>query len=499
MSDGDPGAGGHLPPDRPGAEFPPGEARLTGNAYPPRAGAGAQPPGPRRRRRSHSRLWISLGVGTALLVALVVIISAVALHDPGSGVPPGTPTTAQLARVLPPSKALPAGWYLVYANNDGSPYFQPGSAPPRPITACYDFSAGTDLGLAGDTFTSLAAETAQYGAGSGFLRIVLFSVLPGAGAAAIQAVRDWVPRCSSYTVNDISYSVTAAAVPGLGDESLSLHVKQLTGFAPFSSNDTDTLVVRVGNDLVVILCKAPPQQQITSLASLATPIIKKIPSASTLPTSAPPGPEALPAPSPNLTVGQLKRLLPVHAGLPAEYYQGQPPLSAVSDSNVGQFNYPLVRPPATLSCNQIPQLQGYGSLTEFDVNFRNVAYLDVYDLNSNAMDVVIDEPSTMALADADFSAVKEAAARCPTLSYNSHGLITTYRTVVTSVPGLGNENINIQMTPTASNISGEISGLQDVLLVRVGGALVMVDYSLVVPGQVVPSVAAIARPVVGGL
>jgi hypothetical protein len=28
---------------------------------------------------------------------------------------------------------------------------------------------------------------------------------------------------------------------------------------------------------------------------------------------------------------------------------------------------------------------------------------------------------------------------------------------------------------------------------------VMVDYSLVVPGQVVPSVAAIARPVVGGL
>jgi hypothetical protein len=257
------------------------------------------------------------------------------------------------------------------------------------------------------------------------------------------------------------------------------------------------LVVRVGNDLVVISCQAPPQTLITSLASMATPIIKKVPAASTLPTSAPPGPEAVPAPSPNLSVGQLERLLPVHAGLPAEYYQGQP-LAASSNNSGGPFNYPLARPPATLSCNQIPQVEGTG-LTEFDVNYRNVAYLDVYDPNSNALDVVIDEPSSMALADADFSALQEAAARCPTTSSNEDGLITTYRTVVTSVPGLGNENINIQMNPTATNTSGEISGLQDILLVRVGGALVMVDYSLSIPGQTVPSVAAIARPVVGGL
>jgi hypothetical protein len=446
-------------------------------------------------------LWITLGAGTALLVALVVIISAVALHGPGSGVPPGTPTTAQLARLLPPSKALPAGWYLVYARNDGSPYLQTGSAPPRPIAACYDFNEGFDLGFAGDKYLSGASETAQYGAGpgDGFLRVVLFSVLPGDAAAAIQAVRDSAGRCSSYTNNHISYTVaTATAAPGLGDESLDVHVTQLTSTAPLYSTDNNTLVVRVGNDLIVIMCLAPPGTLITSLASLATPIIKKIPSASTLPTSAPPGPEAVPAPSPNLTVGQLKRLLPVHAGLlPAEYYQGQP-LSAGSDSSVGPFNYPFARPPATLSCTQIPHLEGSG-LTELDVNYRNVAYLDMYSIDSNALDVVIDEPSSTALTDADFSALKEAAARCPTLSYNAAGLITTYTTVVTSVPGLGNENINIQMNPTASNTSGEISGPQDILLVRVGGALVMVDYNLSTPGQVVPAVAAIARRVAGGL
>ena len=499
MSDRDPGVGRHLPPDRPGQEFPPGEARLTGSAYPPPAGAGAQPPGPHRRRRSHTRLWIMLGAGTALLVVLVVIIFAETRPGPGSGVPPGPPPAAQLARLLPPTQALPAGWYLVYARNDGGPYTQPGTAPPRPVAACYDFNVGTDLGVPGDTFVSSASETAQYGAGpgDGFLRVDLFSVLPGDGAAAIKAMRDSVTRCSSYTDNQISYAVTATSVPGLGDESLDVHVTQLTSTAPLKSIDTNMLVVRVGNDLVVISCQAPPQTLITSLASMATPIIKKVPAALTLPTSAPPGPEAVPAPSPNLSVGQLERLLPVHAGLPAEYYQGQP-LAASSNSSGGPFNYPLARPPATLSCNQIPQVEGTG-LTGFDVNYRNVADLDVYDPNSNALDVVIDEPSSMALADADFSALKEAAARCPTISSNEDGLITTYRTVVTSVPGLGNENINIQMNPTATNTSGEIGGLQDILLVRVGGALVMVDYSLSIPGQAVPSVAAIARPVVGGL
>ena len=454
-----------------------------------------------RRSRSPARSWrlrITVGAVTGLLVVAGAI--TVVLHGPGPSAAQGTPTGAQLAQLLPQSKALPTGWYLVHSNDSGSAYAQAGSVPPRPLPACYDFNEGFDLGVPGDTFVSSASETAQYGAGpgDGFLRVDLFGVKPSAGTAAIKAVRTSVERCSSYTTKEgpytVPYTVTAAPVPGLGDESLAVHVTQQKPVGALSQiTDNDTLVVRVGSSILVIECLAPPRSLITALDSIAGPIARKLPSATALPASRPATPGPAPAPSPGLTASQLERLLPVHTGLPAEYYQGQP-LSASGRSSTGQ--YPLAQPPTALSCNQIPRLEGAG-LTELDVNYRAVAYLDAYSPNSNALDAVIDEPSTVALADADFRALQAAAARCPALSYDSAGLVTTFTTVVTSVPGLGDESLNIRMVPATSNDPEEgTGGPQDILLVRAGGALVMVDYNLSTPGQAVPPVVTIAQALV---
>ena len=112
------------------------------------------------------------------------------------------------------------------------------------------------------------------------------------------------------------------------------------------------------------------------------------------------------------------------------------------------------------------------------------------DADSDNLDVVLDEPTSTALAEADFQAFQQAAARCPTLTSSQ----TRYKTVVTSVPGLGNENVSIQMDPTST--SPYALGPQDMLLVRVGSALVLADSDLSSPGEHGPSLVAIARPIV---
>ena len=65
------------------------------------------------------------------------------------------------------------------------------------------------------------------------------------------------------------------------------------------------------------------------------------------------------------------------------------------------------------------------------------------------------------------------------------------------MPGLGDESLNIRMVPATSNDPAEgTGGPQDILLVRTGGALVMVDYNLSTPGQAVPPVVTIAQALV---
>jgi hypothetical protein len=431
-----------------------------------------------------------LGGCAALLVAVVVIAAAILLRA-GPGAPPGTPNGLQLEQLLPQSQALAAGWRLAYRPAESASYVQAGTKPPLPINACYDFNTGFDLGIAGDTFVSSASETAYDGAG--MLRIDLFGVLPGDGAKAISAVKAWAGQCSSYTSGPITYTVTAAAVPGLGDQSLDVRVTGQGSGLPGGVTDNNTLVVRVGSDLIAIECLAPSDLMISSLASLAAPMARKLPSAASLPVTAAPAPitptpaKPAPAASPDLSDGQLQALLPTAGQLPAAYRAFAPDYR--NDAQFGGSDNVVGNPPPRLACGRIPGLEGSGFLT-FNLNDKNAAWMRATDADSDNLDVVLDEPTSTALAEADFQAFQQAAARCPTLTSSQ----TRYKTVVTSVPGLGNENVSIQMDPTST--SPYALGPQDMLLVRVGSALVLVDSDLSSPGEHGPSLVAIARPIV---
>jgi hypothetical protein len=492
--------------DAPGGGSSAGGAGLTGPPPPPPP----PPPGPHARRpgqprRSRVRLWAALGGGAVLVVVLAVIAATVLTSGGGgsTGAASGTPVGAQLEQLLPAARALPQGWYLADAPAEPATFFQPGHQPPQPIDACLDFNDGFDLGVAGDTSLSIASETALFGAGpgDGLLRADLFGVEPGEAAAAIRAVGAWAARCSSYHVVshyfDIHYTVTAAPVPGLGDQSLDVRVtmhrpSQLGGnLLPLTGNNT--LLVRVGNDLIAIECLAPPDSMIASLAGLAAPMARRLPTAATLPRSGraarPQTPAPSPAASPDLTASQLNRLLPVTSGLPAEFYQGNP---ATALDWPAPGNVPLTGAPPALSCAQIFALTSGADLRQYDVNYRVDATLSEYDPNSNGLDVEIDEVTTAALARADVTALRTAAARCPQLSNTEAGVTDVYRVSVSSVPGLGAQNVNVYLDPLSSGPGSVPSGPADILLVRVGAALVLVDYSLSLPEQV-PPVTAIAR------
>jgi hypothetical protein len=522
MSGWNPPAGPQGPwPERPSGGQVSGQPWLApGSAYPPPPGQPAapppSPPGPQppgAGGRSRRPLWFGLG-GTAALIAVVAVI---AVHS-GSGsspttpdgIPAGTPLGTQLQQLLPPAGALPSGWYLIQAAHGSDSFGQPGKLPPRPMDQCADFNLGFDLGAPGDTFVSSASESADFGSGpgNGFLRADLFAVMPGDANLALKAVSGWVARCSSYSVasafdgltTTIGYTVTAASVPGVGSQSLDVrvtgHPPASLGNAPVNNN---TLLVAVGNDLIAIECVAPSTSLIRSLAALAAPMVKKLPSASSLPTSGPAlRPSPTPAASPNLSFSQLNRLLPVASGLPAEFYQMMP-LSPIDWPAPG--NVPLVTPPPTLSCQQVVNLTYDGNLYSTDVNYRQVADLSASDDNSDYIDVEIDEVTSDALAIADLNALKTSADSCQQFTWigpMNTGDNQTYDTTVTSVPGLGDGSVDVRMTAVSAAPTWPVTGPVEILMVRVGAAIVLVDYSLDAPGPT-PSATSIAQPIVSKL
>jgi hypothetical protein len=467
------------------------------------------PPGTARPKRSRAKWWIGLGAAALVVVVAIAVVIATSGGSKGSGgsggAPSGTPNGAQLQEILPTSAQLPSGWYLVFTPNGSTSFLTPGKVPPRPIAACLDFGQGFDLGAAGDKFVSSASETAEFGsgAGDGFLRADAFGVEPGDASAAIKAVSSWVTRCSSYSVQGsgvtLHYTVTSAPVPGLGDQSLDVRTTaQQLGHGAATVPDNNTLLVRVGNDLIAIECVAPASSLLTSLASVAAPMIRKLPTAASLAVSHT-GPKPAPVPSPGLTDSQLEKLLP-RSGFPAEYDPSS--LSYSDESNDVAGAVPYTRPPQPLSCNELPKIEGIG-LIDYDVNWLNLAQLNAYSPNSDALDVVIDETSNPGLADQDISTLQADASHCRTYRDNLAGIDELFGVEVTSVPGLGDQNVNVYFKPLSGN-SGVPFGGGDILMVRVGDALVMVDYSDSnapgsEPGVTVPHVDAIARALVAKL
>jgi hypothetical protein len=501
----------------PASPYPPSAGAVSSPASPPSAPSPASPPPPRRpgSRRSQARLWIGLSGAAAIIVAAVVIAAVIIAHPssgtpssrtPG-GIPAGTPLGVQLQQLLPPPTALPQGWNLVSEPHGSATFGQAGKLPPQPMNQCLDFDQGFDVGAPGDTFVSSATESADFGAGpgDGFLRADLFAVMPGDTTLAIKAVGTWVARCSSYTVAnqyyDIHYTVTAAPVPGLGDQSLDVHVTEYrpsgTGANLLQLTDNNTLLVGVGNDLIAIECLAPANSMINSLAALAAPMVKRLPSASALPTSGPAlRPKPTPAASPNLSPNQLNNLLPVSSGLPAAYYQNNPE-SPIDWPSPGDA--PLTSLPGPMSCSDMESLTDEGFIYQFDENYREVATLADTDDNDDSMQVSIDEVTTDALASDDVAALKSTAVGCPQFSVTAGSFTWSYTTAVTSVPGLGAQNVNINLQPAPGNAAaGEPDGPVDLLAVRVGAAVVLVSYNMPQPGPI-PPLATIAGSIVDRL
>jgi hypothetical protein len=205
-------------------------------------------------------------------------------------------------------------------------------------------------------------------------------------------------------------------------------------------------------------------------------------------TTATPQPKPTPKLSPDLSAGQLEALLPISRGLPASYYRlGKPFLS--DDSSAGKF--PLTKPPTNLTCKQLPDLEGEG-LTAYDFNYLNSAVESATNPNSEQVDIVLDEPSSMTLTSEDFNEFQSAATKCKELTFAK----VTFKTTVTSVPGLGDQNVNLYMRPVSTTGNLGLGGSLDMLLVRVGSALILADDDLSALSQTGPPLAKIAAALV---
>jgi hypothetical protein len=316
-------------------------------------------------------------------------------------------------------------------------------------------------------------------------------VLPGDAAKAISAVKPWVGQCSSYTDGPITYAVTAAPVPGLGDQSLDVRVTPTaTGGISVPVNGLNTLVVRVGNDLIAIECVAPPGLLLSSLSPIAAPLARRLPSASSLAVAAPPpspsGQPSAPAPvlSPNLTGSQLQRLLPPPSALP-------PPFAAAAVNDSGSDEGPASQTPARLPCGKLPGFETEGFVQD-DPNIRSEGDLETSDSHGDQINIWLAEPTTAALTSADYDSLRKLASRCPRLEY----LQETFRTTVVPVPRVGNEAFYVRMRPVAGISTGGL-GEQQILLARVGNdALVMVACNMSAedpPPSLIPLARSLAR------
>jgi hypothetical protein len=82
------------------------------------------------------------------------------------------------------------------------------------------------------------------------------------------------------------------------------------------------------------------------------------------------------------------------------------------------------------------------------------------------------------------------------VSQTEAGDTEVYQPQVTSVPGLGDQAVNVYLNPVSGTYG--LPGSQDILLVRVGAGLVLVDYELALPGKA-PPVTTIASRIVAKL
>jgi hypothetical protein len=206
-----------------------------------------------------------------------------------------------------------------------------------------------------------------------------------------------------------------------------------------------------------------------------------------------PGPPTVPAAK--FSPAQLQAMLPGNGnGIPAPYSTSSPALSLPG--------LPFPEAPQKITCSELHDF--FGELTAYDINYAAEASVTATDSSLDTMSVVIMESDSVSYAQQDVAALRAAGSRCPTTTSS----IGTWRVSVGSVPGLGDDNVNVAMAASSPGPDGTQNGPQDILLARQGSDLVEVDYQLSSPPgpsqsglgpSVVPPSATIIRSILARL
>ena len=200
---------------------------------------------------------------------------------PASPAPEGDALRAYLPSCN--SLAFPSGWSPDYRMTSGPGYYP--VAPRLPSESCDQVANADDFGITSDYTLAVATDVVDAPTPAGAssqdaptVKVQAASYHPGDAAKVLAEIRDYAHRCPSYMVTTSSpgvsvstLNVSAAAIPGLGDESIDL--KATAPGANSLGPSMEAIIVRFGDRILFASCTtksgAPP-----ALQDLVTPLAK---------------------------------------------------------------------------------------------------------------------------------------------------------------------------------------------------------------------------------
>jgi hypothetical protein len=194
-----------------------------------------------------------------------------AVRVPGTtAAPDPTATGTQLKTLLPTGTDLASGVTITDAADSGSNWTTPDALPaPRlPGADCAALPAITADEASADYRAAYATETITVH-NTPIAQIVLAATNPGDAAREIADVQALAARCQTFSAPNangtpVGGTVTATAVPGLGDEALDVRITA-TGADAANYQQPELVLVRVGDKLAVVSDNYPSQDHGSAL------------------------------------------------------------------------------------------------------------------------------------------------------------------------------------------------------------------------------------------
>ncbi|WP_370382252.1 hypothetical protein [Catenulispora sp. GAS73] len=187
-----------------------------------------------------------------------------------AGAPDATATGRELKTLLPASSDLAPGVAVTDATDSGSDWTTPDGRP-APALLGADCSALPQLSAdeaSTDYRAAYAKETITFH-NTPIAQIVLAGTNPGGAAKQIAEVRALAERCKAFNApapdgTAVGGTVTAAAIPGLGDEALDIRI-HATGPDAASYEQPELILVRVGDKIAAVSDNYPAEDNGSAL------------------------------------------------------------------------------------------------------------------------------------------------------------------------------------------------------------------------------------------